>query len=104
MDTFGFIKSIFHSSLAVRILLRTVRVISWIVIRPSLKQAMPGARETLETLHEQPRYLSALLTGNIEPAAQLKIEILSTGATFRQLQHNASTIILEPSSMRSSSS
>jgi len=40
MDTFGFIKSIFHSSLAVRILLRTVRVISWIVIQPSPKQTI----------------------------------------------------------------
>ena len=45
-------------------------------------EAMPGARETLETLHEQPRYLSALLTGNIEPAAQLKIEITGLADFF----------------------
>ena len=40
-------------------------------------EAIPGARETLEAVHQQPRYRSALLTGNIEPAAHLKVE--STG-------------------------
>ena len=45
-------------------------------------EAMPGARETLETLRNQPRYLSALLTGNIERAAQLKIEITGLADFF----------------------
>src|SRR3989442_8100361 len=31
-------------------------------------EAMPGAREVLQRVHEHPRYLSALLTGNIKPA------------------------------------
>jgi phosphoglycolate phosphatase len=38
-------------------------------------EAMPGAREVLQRIEEHPRYLSALLTGNIEPAAHLKVEI-----------------------------
>ena len=45
-------------------------------------EAMPGARETLETLERQPRYRSALLTGNIEPAAQLKIEMTGLAEFF----------------------
>lgn len=40
-------------------------------------ETMPGAREALEALGKHPRYRSALLTGNIEPAAYLKVE--STG-------------------------
>ncbi|HEY8203865.1 MAG TPA: HAD family hydrolase [Pyrinomonadaceae bacterium] len=40
-------------------------------------EAMPGAREALQAVHDHPRYQSALLTGNIEPAAHLKVE--STG-------------------------
>jgi phosphoglycolate phosphatase len=48
-----------------------------------LIEAMPGARETLQTLDRHPRYLSALLTGNIEPAAQLKIEITGLAEFFK---------------------
>src|SRR5436853_4012690 len=32
-------------------------------------EAMPGAREVLQAVEKNPRYVSALLTGNIEPAA-----------------------------------
>jgi phosphoglycolate phosphatase-like HAD superfamily hydrolase len=45
--------------------------------------AMPGARETLQAVHDHPRYLSALLTGNIEPAAHLKLEITGLSEFFR---------------------
>jgi len=45
-------------------------------------EAMPGAREVLERIDGHPRYLSALLTGNIEPAAQLKIEITGLAHFF----------------------
>src|SRR6266404_4421239 len=31
-------------------------------------EAIPGAHQMLERLHEHPRYQSALLTGNIQPA------------------------------------
>ncbi len=45
--------------------------------------AMPGAREVLKAVDEHPRYLSALLTGNIQPAAQLKVEITGLAEFFR---------------------
>jgi phosphoglycolate phosphatase-like HAD superfamily hydrolase len=37
-------------------------------------EAMPGAHDALEAVDNDPRYRSALLTGNIEPAAHLKVE------------------------------
>jgi len=45
--------------------------------------AMPGAREVLQLVHEHPRYLSALLTGNIKPAAYLKLEITGLSEFFQ---------------------
>src|SRR2546426_8520501 len=47
-----------------------------------LIEAMPGAREVLERIDQHPHYRSALLTGNIEPAAQLKIEITGLAEFF----------------------
>src|SRR5438270_5111836 len=44
--------------------------------------AMPGAREALQAVHDHPRYQSALLTGNIEPAADLKVEITGLAEFF----------------------
>ena len=57
-------------------------------IRPArigahLIEAMPGAREVLKLVDEHPRYLSALLTGNIEPAAHLKVEIAGLTEFFQ---------------------
>jgi phosphoglycolate phosphatase len=46
-------------------------------------EAMPGAREVLQALNEHPRYASALLTGNIEPAAHLKVEITGLAEFFQ---------------------
>jgi phosphoglycolate phosphatase len=46
-------------------------------------EAMPGAREVLQKIEKHPRYLSALLTGNIEPAAHLKVEITGLAEFFR---------------------
>ena len=46
-------------------------------------EAMPGARETLQAIDEHPRYQSALLTGNIEPAAHLKVEITGLARFFK---------------------
>jgi phosphoglycolate phosphatase len=46
-------------------------------------EAMPGAREVLQRIEEHPRYRSALLTGNIEPAAHLKVEITGLAQFFR---------------------
>src|SRR6202521_4189346 len=45
-------------------------------------EAMPGAREVLQAVREHPRYASALLTGNIEPAAQLKVELTGLDGFF----------------------
>ncbi|HEX8493486.1 MAG TPA: HAD hydrolase-like protein [Pyrinomonadaceae bacterium] len=43
---------------------------------------LPGVRETLEALAQHPRYESALLTGNIEPAARLKMELVGLSHFF----------------------
>jgi len=43
----------------------------------------PGAREALERVAAHPRYLSALLTGNIEPAARLKLQIVGLAKFFQ---------------------
>src|SRR5690242_14139079 len=45
-------------------------------------QLIPGARETLEALDRHPRYASALLTGNIEPMAYLKMELVGLEKFF----------------------
>jgi len=45
-------------------------------------EAMPGAHEVLRAVNEHPRYASALLTGNIEPAAHLKVEITGLAQFF----------------------
>jgi phosphoglycolate phosphatase-like HAD superfamily hydrolase len=46
-------------------------------------EAMPGAPEVLQRVEDHPRYLSALLTGNIEPAAQVKVEITGLAGFFQ---------------------
>jgi phosphoglycolate phosphatase-like HAD superfamily hydrolase len=45
-------------------------------------ELLPGVRETLQALHEHPRYQSALLTGNIESMAQLKMELVGLDQFF----------------------
>ncbi len=45
-------------------------------------QVLPGVRETLEALNTNPRYRSALMTGNIEPAAYLKMELVGLSKYF----------------------
>jgi phosphoglycolate phosphatase-like HAD superfamily hydrolase len=45
-------------------------------------EAIPGAHEALKAAHEHPRYMSALLTGNIEPAAYLKVEATGLAEYF----------------------
>jgi phosphoglycolate phosphatase len=47
-----------------------------------LISAIPGAREVLQAVAAHPRYQSALLTGNIEPAAHLKVEITGLAEFF----------------------
>jgi len=43
---------------------------------------LPGVRETLEALAAHPRYESALVTGNIRPMAQLKMELVGLDHFF----------------------
>lgn len=45
-------------------------------------ELLPGVRETLEALDQHPRYKSALLTGNIEPMAYLKMELVGLEKFF----------------------
>lgn len=43
---------------------------------------LPGVKECLAAVDEHPRYQSALVTGNIEPAAQLKMELVGLSRFF----------------------
>ncbi|MEP6741177.1 MAG: HAD hydrolase-like protein [bacterium] len=45
-------------------------------------EVLPGVREVLQATHDHPRYQSALVTGNIEPAAWLKMEITGLSKFF----------------------
>ena len=45
--------------------------------------ALPGAREALEALDRSPRYLNSLLTGNVTPAAHLKLRLVGLADFFR---------------------
>ena len=45
-------------------------------------QLLPGVRETLQALDAHPRYRSALLTGNIKPMAELKMELMGLDHFF----------------------
>jgi phosphoglycolate phosphatase len=44
---------------------------------------LPGVRETLEATSRHPRYRNALLTGNIEPAAHLKMRLVGLTEFFQ---------------------
>jgi len=45
-------------------------------------ELLPGVREVLQAVHEHPRYRSALLTGNIEAAAYLKMKLVGLSEFF----------------------
>lgn len=45
-------------------------------------EVIPGVRETLEALAQHPRYESALVTGNIKPMADLKMELVGLDKFF----------------------
>jgi phosphoglycolate phosphatase len=48
-----------------------------------LVEAIPGGREVLQHIASHPRYVSSLLTGNIEPAAYLKLELAGLSEFFK---------------------
>lgn len=45
-------------------------------------ELLPGVRQTLQTLADHPRYQSALVTGNIESMARLKMELVGLDHFF----------------------
>lgn len=45
-------------------------------------EVLPGVRETLEALADHPRYQSALVTGNIESMANLKMQLVGLDKFF----------------------
>ena len=45
-------------------------------------ELLPGVRETFEALAKHPRYQSALVTGNIKPMAELKMELVGLSEFF----------------------
>jgi phosphoglycolate phosphatase len=45
-------------------------------------EVLPGVREVLQAVNDHPRYQSALVTGNIEPAAYLKMELVGLAEFF----------------------
>lgn len=45
-------------------------------------EVLPGVRETLQALADHPRYQSALVTGNIESMAKLKMELVELDHFF----------------------
>jgi phosphoglycolate phosphatase len=45
-------------------------------------ELLPGVRETLEALAAHPRYKSALVTGNIKPMAELKMDLVGLDHFF----------------------
>jgi phosphoglycolate phosphatase len=47
--------------------------------------ALPGAREALDALEREPRYLNSLLTGNVEPVARLKLSLVGLADYFFRL-------------------
>jgi phosphoglycolate phosphatase-like HAD superfamily hydrolase len=51
-----------------------------------LFQLLAGVREILERVAAHPRYRSSLLTGNIEPAAYLKLRLVGLADFFRELR------------------
>jgi phosphoglycolate phosphatase len=67
--------------LRVRYMLEMERVTS--NVEEPLFHLLPGVRETLEATSKHPRYRNALLTGNIEPAAQLKMRLVGLAEFFQ---------------------
>ena len=51
--------------------------------REELYYELPGARRALEAAEASPRYLNSLLTGNVEPAARLKLRLVGLADFFR---------------------
>ena len=44
--------------------------------------ALPGVREILQATHEHPKFINALLTGNLKPAARFKLDFVNLSRFF----------------------
>jgi phosphoglycolate phosphatase-like HAD superfamily hydrolase len=54
-----------------------------LAVREELYYALPGARRALEAAEASQRYLNSLLTGNVEPAARIKLRLVGLSDFFR---------------------
>ena len=54
-----------------------------LTVREELYYELTGVRRALEAIAGSPRYLNSLLTGNVEPAARLKLRLVGLGDFFR---------------------
>ena len=68
-----------------RFMIEMERVAATATADNPLFRILSGAREILERVHEHPRYRSSLLTGNLEPAAYLKLRHVGLSEFFQQL-------------------
>lgn len=68
-----------------RFMIEMERVAATATAESPLFRSLSGAREILERVREHPRYRSSLLTGNLEPAAHLKLRLVGLSEFFQQL-------------------
>jgi phosphoglycolate phosphatase-like HAD superfamily hydrolase len=68
-----------------RFMIEMERVAATAAAGNPLFRILSGAREILERVREQPRYRSSLLTGNLEPAAHLKLRHVGLSEFFQEL-------------------
>lgn len=68
-----------------RFMVEMERVAATATADSPLFQLLPGAREILERVRPMTRYRSSLLTGNLEPAAHLKLRLVGLSGFFQQL-------------------
>ena len=54
-----------------------------LTVSEELYYELPGARRALEAVEASKRYLNSLLTGNVEPAARLKLRLVGLEGFFR---------------------
>lgn len=68
-----------------RFMVEMERVAAAAAAAQPLFEILPGVREILARVAAHPRYRSSLLTGNIEPAAHLKLRLVNLSEFFQQL-------------------
>ncbi len=68
-----------------RFMIEMERVAATATAESPLFQLLDGAREILERVACHPRYRSSLVTGNLEPAAHLKLRLVGLSEFFQEL-------------------